>query len=380
MFSLVKSLDKTLFQHAYIKIEDGAATLGPNILMISGLTYGEKIFPGFQDVQRVMDHFVKRKIIILYDSSAKFRLPLGLGWLLKEIHSAFVTAKYVKNLELVLAYQVVSLLPFGISRMLRKRNLVYIGGSIYESFFQFGSGRVIPYASLLLWKLMIKLADLVIVPTFAVAKLSKLESSNIHEAPTRLFDPPFFKRYTIKKSFRERELVIGCVGRLTAEKNVLALAEAFQIMRRLIPNIRLLIVGDGPFRKKIERLDNGKKTVSVTGWVENVEDYLNEMKLLILPSKIEGLPNVILEAIACGTPVIATSVGAIPDIIKDGETGFLLKSNDPRHIAERIIELLNKPDLLEKVSINAYKYVRENFSCEKTLEAWRRILSKLDSK
>jgi glycosyltransferase involved in cell wall biosynthesis len=55
----------------------------------------------------------------------------------------------------------------------------------------------------------------------------------------------------------------------------------------------------------------------------------------------------------------------------------LLKSNDPPHIAERIIELLNKPDLLEKVSVNAYNYVRENFSFEKTLEAWRKILSEL---
>jgi len=62
---------------------------------------------------------------------------------------------------------------------------------------------------------------------------------------------------------------------------------------------------------------------------------------------------------ACGTLVLATPVGAIPDVIKDNETGFLLKSNDPEHIAERIIELLNKPDLLEKVSVNAYNYVRE---------------------
>jgi glycosyltransferase involved in cell wall biosynthesis len=104
---------------------------------------------------------------------------------------------------------------------------------------------------------------------------------------------------------------------------------------------------------------------------------LNKLRLLVLPSVTEGLPNVVLEAMACGTPVLATPVGAIPDIIKEGESGFLLKSNDPKHIAERIIELLNKPDLLEKVSVNAYNYVRENFSFEKTLDAWRKILSEL---
>jgi glycosyltransferase involved in cell wall biosynthesis len=101
------------------------------------------------------------------------------------------------------------------------------------------------------------------------------------------------------------------------------------------------------------------------------------MKLLVLPSYTEGLPNIVLEAMACGTVVLATPVGAIPDIIKDGETGFLLKSNDPKHIAERILELLNKPELLDKVSINAYNYVRKNFSYEKTLDAWRKILSEL---
>jgi glycosyltransferase involved in cell wall biosynthesis len=82
---------------------------------------------------------------------------------------------------------------------------------------------------------------------------------------------------------------------------------------------------------------------------------------------------------ACGTPVLSTPVGAIPDIINDDKTGFLLKSNDPKHIAEKIIELLNKSELLEKVSTNAYKYVRKNFSYEKTLESWRRIFSELES-
>jgi glycosyltransferase involved in cell wall biosynthesis len=69
----------------------------------------------------------------------------------------------------------------------------------------------------------------------------------------------------------------------------------------------------------------------------------------------------------------------IPDVIKDGETGFLLKSNDPKHIADKIIELLSKPELLEKVSINAYDYVRENFSYEKTLESWRKIIREIEA-
>ena len=70
---------------------------------------------------------------------------------------------------------------------------------------------------------------------------------------------------------------------------------------------------------------------------------------------------------------------AIFDVIKlRCETGLLLKSNNPKYIANKLIELLNKSELLEKVSINAYNYVRENFSYEKTLQAWRKILQEME--
>jgi glycosyltransferase involved in cell wall biosynthesis len=117
----------------------------------------------------------------------------------------------------------------------------------------------------------------------------------------------------------------------------------------------------------------------MTGWIrhEKVVDYLNELKLFVLPSYSEGLPTIVLEAMACGTPVLATSVGAITDIINEGQTGFLLKSNNPEHIAERVIELSSKLGLLEKVSADAYKYVKKNFSYEKTLNTWQKVFHEL---
>jgi len=134
--------------------------------------------------------------------------------------------------------------------------------------------------------------------------------------------------------------------------------------------------------KEIITKNNLGDKIEMVGWIPHkmVNKYLNEMKLLVLPSYSEGLPTIILEAMACGTPVLATPVGAVPDIIEDGETGFLLKSNDPKHIAEKIIELLNKPELLEKVSINAYNYVRENFSYGKILKSWKRLLQEIDNR
>ena len=195
----------------------------------------------------------------------------------------------------------------------------------------------------------------------------------------------FYEEFKIRKKYNERGMVVGYVGKFTLAKGVYNFALAMRNISVRLPKVQAIFVGD--YRNseppslgvKIIEMFKGYDNVMFVGEVphEEVAGYLNEMKLLVLPSYSEGLPHVILEAMACGTPVLATPVGAIPDVIKDGVNGFLLESNDPKHIAEKIIELLDKPDLLEKVSVNAYNYVRENFSFEKTLDAWRKILSEL---
>jgi glycosyltransferase involved in cell wall biosynthesis len=197
-------------------------------------------------------------------------------------------------------------------------------------------------------------------------------------APTRFIKIQDFK----ETNFNQRGNVIGYVGRFETEKGIEILPGIINltVKSKRVSDLEWILVGNGSLRKRIE--DEVRElglcgVVKITGWVNDPETYLTKMRLLLLPSKSEGLPNVVLEAMACGTPVLVTPVGAIPDIIKEGETGFLLKSNDPKHIAERIVELLNNPELLERVSVNAYNYVRENFSFEKTLDAWRKILSEL---
>lgn len=192
-----------------------------------------------------------------------------------------------------------------------------------------------------------------------------------------------FRAFKIMKKIYERGNIIGYVGRLSAEKGILNLIKAYPLVLEKSKTI-LMVCGEGNLTTQIKRLvktEGISDCVKIMGWIshQDLPKYLNEMKILVLPSFTEGLPNIMLEAMACGTPVLATPVGAIPDVIKDGETGFLLRSNDPKHIAERIIELLNKPELLEKVSVNAYNFVRGNFSYEKTLESWRRIFSELES-
>jgi glycosyltransferase involved in cell wall biosynthesis len=233
----------------------------------------------------------------------------------------------------------------------------------------------------LIMNINLRLIDKIIIYSPAL-----LEEMNIkrHKHKIKISHEHFldFNKFKIYKKVNDRLDVVGYIGRLSKEKGILNFVMAIPLILKRNQTISFLICGEGEIIPKIMRII---KNEYLEGHIKLAEPiphkdiplYLNEMKLLVLPSYTEGLPNIVLEAMACGTVVLATPVGAIPDIIKDGETGFLLKSNDPKHIAERILELLNKPELLDKVSINAYNYVRKNFSYEKTLDAWRKILSEL---
>ncbi|MGC8988357.1 glycosyltransferase family 4 protein [Infirmifilum sp.] len=189
-----------------------------------------------------------------------------------------------------------------------------------------------------------------------------------------------FKRVT---RVAERPNIIGYVGRLHAEKNPLSLVKAMRYLKGR--GLKLVVIGDGPLRGAIERLVKAyglEGEVELLGWVprEELVRHYNRMKLLVLPSLTEGLPNVVLEAMACGTPVLATPVGAIPDIIRDGVTGFLLRSTEPKHIAEKISELLANPELLESVSERALAFVRSHFTYEYAARLWQSVLDEVTGK
>ena len=190
-----------------------------------------------------------------------------------------------------------------------------------------------------------------------------------------------FDKFKVKKQFANRKNIIGYVGGLSTIKGVLNFVHTIPKVLEKENEIKFVIGGDGVLFNEIKEFISKNKLndkVKLVGWIPHDElpDYLNELKLVILPSYTEGLPNLMLEAMACGTPVLATSVGAIRDVIKDGETGFILEDNSPECIAENVIRVLNYPNL-DIIVKNARKLVGKEFTYEAAVGKYRRILEQI---
>lgn len=161
------------------------------------------------------------------------------------------------------------------------------------------------------------------------------------------------------------------VGNLTERKGLEYLISA---VKRLEKNMGVLIVGDGPERKRLERMSEGLN-VSFAGRVlpGEVGKYMKRGRVFVLPSvggKGEGLPNVILEAMSLGLPVIATRIAGIPDVIEHGKTGFLVKPKDSEQIARYLNKLLKDEKLRKRMSKNCLREVKKY--------SWERVVGKLE--
>ena len=188
--------------------------------------------------------------------------------------------------------------------------------------------------------------------------------------------------FQIKKELDERKDLVGYIGRLEEGKGVMNFVKAIPLILEKQDNLEFFLGGHGPLSDRIKNeLENNNlsQKVELKGWIshDKVAEYLNELKLFILPSYSEGLPTGILEAMACGTPVLATPVGGIPDVIKDGETGFIIEVNSPECIAENILKVLNHPHLDEIVK-NARKVIEEEYDYRVAVKRYRKILRELE--
>lgn len=162
-----------------------------------------------------------------------------------------------------------------------------------------------------------------------------------------------------------------CIGRLCEQKGQLLLLDAVNILAKKGIAFELVLGGDGEMRAELEsqikRYDLEQK-VSVTGWIssDQVRDEILSAKALVLPSFAEGLPVVIMEAMALRRPVISTYIAAIPELVVSGEHGFLFPAGDVDALAQTLEKFLTIPnDELEKMGNAAYARVIERHSVDR---------------
>jgi glycosyltransferase involved in cell wall biosynthesis len=172
-----------------------------------------------------------------------------------------------------------------------------------------------------------------------------------------------------KPSQDKREPLILFVGSIIERKGVSHLIEAAPLIFKVLPEYELVFIGEGPLE---DQLQNRCKELELQGKIHflgvkspsEVRLWMQKAKLFVLPSIEEGLGVVLLEALACGTPCVASEVDGIPDVIT-AEVGSLIPPGDPVQLANAIIGILQDPEYWQALHDRSHSYVVENFSWQK---------------
>jgi glycosyltransferase involved in cell wall biosynthesis len=161
----------------------------------------------------------------------------------------------------------------------------------------------------------------------------------------------------------ERPVVLF-FGLVRPYKGVDVLLRAFPRVHRET-GARLVLVGDGPEREDLiarAAAVGVAERIGVTGWQEDARDYLSAIDVFVLPSRFEGFPQAVVEAMLAERPVVASDVGSVADAVVDGETGFLVAPGDVKELHERVAQLLGDRSLRDRMGANGRELVLERFT------------------
>ena len=311
---------------------------------------------------------------------------------IKNIHKLI---NYKNNFNIVIfTMGSIYFLPMLAAKIMRKKNIYFISGLagrdtnlrimrlIYkDSLFGLG-GYIFPIIISNLENINYILADLIVVESPSLAHQIWPDSSNKLILNGSLFVNT--RHFYPKINLLNRANLIGYFGALNEHKGIINYMEAIPLIIETMGDVQFIIGGAGDSSDKIKRdiiAKNIGKKVKLHSIISHdlIPDYLNSARLIVLPSYGEGLPNIVLEAMACGTPVLATPVGGIPDLIKDGATGFLMENNSPECIAANVCRALKHPNL-ERIAICARNLIENEYTLENAVLRWKTVLDMLQRK
>jgi glycosyltransferase involved in cell wall biosynthesis len=188
-------------------------------------------------------------------------------------------------------------------------------------------------------------------------------------------------RYPLRKSLGLPDGFVVCaVGRLSPEKGHCHLLQAVPRLLARIPQFQMLLLGEGQERISLQEQTKRlgiENHVTFAGFKTDVGPWIQACDLLVNPSLSEGTPNVVLEAMALGTPVVATSVGGVPDLVEHQKSGILVSPGDPIPLGDAILYLFNHPAASLELARNAQERLREyspERQTQQLIELYRRVL------
>jgi glycosyltransferase involved in cell wall biosynthesis len=174
----------------------------------------------------------------------------------------------------------------------------------------------------------------------------------------------------------EKARIIGSIGRLTEQKGMRYLIEAFSKVNHDVPDTMLIIVGDGELRGDLEKLSETlsiRDNVIFTGIREDTPELLELFDIFVLPSLWEGQPLTIMEAMAAGKPIIATDVGGNSEILDSGKYGVIVPSGSPVALAGAVMGLLGDEDSAKKLGADAEDYCARELSSVSMVRKYERV-------
>ena len=186
----------------------------------------------------------------------------------------------------------------------------------------------------------------------------RIESCVIHSSSSGL---PVDK--SAAKAIRGRfpgKWIVGNVGALdNGQKGQEYIIEVARRLASSHPELQFLLVGGGGDEAMLRELASGLGNVAFTGWVDNVGDHLAAFDLFILPSNKEGIGGILLDAMDRALPIIASRVGGLPEIVKDGENGILIEPRSPDQLEAAILRLYDDPDLRRAMGARGREFSRD---------------------
>ncbi|MFQ5630011.1 MAG: glycosyltransferase [bacterium] len=192
----------------------------------------------------------------------------------------------------------------------------------------------------------------------------------------------YFPSQELREGFRKEhnldgQFVIGTVGRFHPVKDHFTLMKGFARFCTIAPEAKLLLVGGEKNGEMISKYTTMADNLNISEQIQflpttdNINRVINGFDVFVLSSISEGCSNVILEALACSVPVVASRVGGTPELIRDRKNGLLFESGDADALARQLQQLYENQQVRKKLQYKGLDYVRKNFTLEKTVNNYQ---------